>query len=70
MDPNAAWHTITDNEADIADRADAAAALMSWLDTGGFFPQIDNAGHGRHDITPMTVHTYCAIVLAEAWAAR
>ena len=73
MDPNAAWQTITDNEADIEDRANAAAALMSWLDDGGFFPDITT---GRHDMgratkaTPDSVRRNCADVLAEAWNAR
>lgn len=61
MDPNAAWRTLLDWDADDADRADAAAALIEWADNGGCLPnhadraQLDNAA---------------ARVLGRVWNAR
>lgn len=62
MDPNAAWHTFTNRTNDLYDRADAAAALMSWLDHGGFAP--DGAADAAQ------AWNAAALVVAEAWRAR
>ena len=76
MDPTAAWLTITDYRADLEERADAAAALVSWIDTGGFLPVDINMREWyaqEVDVPPIAqthVYSYCAEVLAEAWRAR
>lgn len=61
MDPTAAWNTLNTESLDLEERADAAAALVGWLKSGGYPP----AG-----LPVDAVIALCALKLAEAWESR
>jgi len=73
MDPTTAWQTVTNhNNNDINERADNAAALIGWLDTGGYLPH-PNQTDLDDQSGPMThnrVYRICAEVLTAAWNQR
>jgi hypothetical protein len=45
MDPTATWAIVFDRTVPLAESAQAAKALMEWIDKGGFPPE------GRHAAT-------------------
>lgn len=61
MDPNTTLATVLDIDADLEDRADAAAHLIHWLQMGGHAPRLTTRECARRA---------AANVLAEAWSAR
>ena len=71
MDPNTALETMRNYQLDIEERADNAAALLSWLAHDGYVPGLPQ---GR---TKMQIHgdrqslmIDCGMVIAQAWRAR
>ena len=75
MDPTTAYDTMTNEALDLEERADAAAALVGWLNHGGVLPNSYTARNldNDHDINRAqrtNARAKAATVLAEAWNQR
>ena len=73
MDPDAAWRMLIDalEEADECAADDAVAALLNWLDSGGFPPQTI----ANHTMSPRwnraVAYAACLATLADChWRRR
>ena len=75
MDPNTAYETMMNEHLDIEERADNAAALVSWLANGGMLPDHYKERNVPWDgdierVQVMNARAKCATVLTAAWNRR
>jgi len=71
MDPDTVYETMVDDWNLLEDRADAAAALIGWLNKNGYLPAkaIDPLETSEY-LNRMHTRAVAGEILAKAWDAR